>query len=555
MTTIWMILTLALSVGAAAGAAEDTAVACRAKSGGAALTCLSKWTKIVEKCRKKGDPSCEDAARAEGGALEDVVSAIESAAEKRCDDEVAFELGYIDEADVTRRLEDACRDWGEDALAAANGDEAAEPKCQAAVTSQLRKLRFGVIRAEGRKCILKEARGKSCDRGKRDAAIARLATRAEKKIGRKCGSGFDALGLGPLDDVLAQATTNARHFAIIAYPPRDMGQAGTFGPLPVGVRTEPFADASRMNIAGTGPRPVVTEIYYPSTDAAVAGVPREVVQVLGLDITEIPAFRDVAPAPGPHPLVVFSHGNDGIRIQSVAFYLHMASHGYVVAAMDHHGNTFLDTTPDPMVIPNRPLDVSFVIDEMLRVSADGGHLLADSVDADRIGVWGHSFGGLTSFAMVGSGFFPGLQPDPRVKAIMPLAPASPFDQAFYDSIAVPTLVVGGTIDGTTPFESDQRAPYEAMSAAGAFVGLAEIVNGGHFTFSDFCEVDRNLLAFLGGAGEACEPRHLPWRHARERVNYLALNFFDAFLRSDAAALGRLDPAVANAFDDLVLETR
>jgi predicted dienelactone hydrolase len=138
---------------------------------------------------------------------------------------------------------------------------------------------------------------------------------------------------------------------------------------------------------------------------------------------------------------------------------------------------------------------------------------------------------------------------------MPLAPASPFDQAFYDSIGVPTLIVGGTIDGTTPFETQQRAPFEAMSTGGAFVGLAEIVEGGHFTFSDFCEVDRTLLGFLGGFSEACEPRHLPWRHARDRVNYLALNFFDAFLRGDADALGRLDAAVVNAFDDVVLETK
>ena len=52
---------------------------------------------------------------------------------------------------------------------------------------------------------------------------------------------------------------------------------------------------------------------------------------------------------------------------------------------------------------------------------------------------------------------------------------------------------------------------------------------------------RDLLAFLGGFDEACEPRHLPWRHAHDIVNYLALNFFDATLNGDAEALARLDP--------------
>jgi len=557
-TTLVALVTLALA--ASADAAKDTAIACRTKSGGAALKCLSKWTATVEKCRKKGDASCEDDARSEGGSLEEVVSAIESGAEKRCDDDVAFELGYIDEADVTRRLEDACRDWGDDALAAADGEDTTDPKCQAAVTAQLRKLRFGTIKVEGKKCILKEARGKRCDRGRRDAAIAKLEAKIRKKIDRKCGAGFDALGLGSLDDVLGQVATNARHFAIIAYPPRDMGPTSLPGPFPVGIRTEAFSDPSRMNVQGTGPRPLVTEIYYPSTDAAVAGVPNEIVKVLGIDVTEIPAYRDVDAATGPFPLLVFSHGNGGIRIQSTSFYLHMASHGYVVASVDHHGNTFVDIAaqiidPLPSNAVNRPLDVQAMIDAVLALHADAADPLFGVMDPDLIGAWGHSFGGFTSFALVGTDGVPGVEPDARVKAIMPLAPATGFPDAFFKSISVPTLIVGGSIDATTPFEVDQRPAYEAMSAGGAFVGLAEIVDGGHYSFSDFCEVDRQLLAFLGGFGEACEPRHLPWRHARDRVNYLALNFFDGYLKNDAAARARLDPGVVNALDDLTIETK
>ena len=55
---------------------------------------------------------------------------------------------------------------------------------------------------------------------------------------------------------------------------------------------------------------------------------------------------------------------------------------------------------------------------------------------------------------------------------------------------------------------------------------------------------------VGGFDEACEPRHLPWRRAHDIVNYLSLNFFDAVLRDDAAALGRLDPGVVAGIEDL-----
>jgi predicted dienelactone hydrolase len=112
------------------------------------------------------------------------------------------------------------------------------------------------------------------------------------------------------------------------------------------------------------------------------------------------------------------------------------------------------------------------------------------------------------------------------------------------------LIMGGSIDETTEFEPNQQHPFDVIPSGAPVVGLAELANAGHFTFSDFCEVDRGLLSFLGGFDEACEPRHLPWRHAHEIVNYLALNFFDATLRNDADALGRLAPQVLNRIDDL-----
>ena len=87
------------------------------------------------------------------------------------------------------------------------------------------------------------------------------------------------------------------------------------------------------------------------------------------------------------------------------------------------------------------------------------------------------------------------------------------------------------------------------------VGLAELTDAGHFTFSDFCEVDRVLLGFLGGFSEACEPRHLPFRHAHDITNYLALNFFDGVLNGNTAALGRLDPTVVSAIEDLRFERK
>jgi predicted dienelactone hydrolase len=199
--------------------------------------------------------------------------------------------------------------------------------------------------------------------------------------------------------------------------------------------------------------------------------------------------------------------------------------------------------------------MSFLIDQFEAFNTETGNFFAGAVDPARIGMSGHSFGGYTSFALAGGEFFLGTFTDARVKAILPQAPAGPFDDAFFATISVPTLIIGGSIDETTPFADSQQRPFDLLPAGASVVGLARLADAGHFTFSDFCEVPRALLGFLGGFDEACEPRHLPWRHAHDIVNYLSLNFFDAVLNDDAAALERLSPAALARIEDLVYQSK
>lgn len=553
-------LTAVLGLGMLASPALADPARCHTVSGKRGAACFAAYTKAIDKCRKKQDAACEDAVRAEGGPLAELLAAADAPIAKACDDASAQALDYLDADDVQKRIDEGCSDWAEDALALEYSPgldtlEGATLRCQRTVAATLSKLRAKTVALFGRGCFGKEAKGKPCNRERRDDRFARAQTGAAARIGKRCGDGFAALDLGPLDELVATTAEHARHFAVLVYPPNDLGPTATFGPYRIGVTTLALSDASRTNVPGDGPRPVVTEVYYPSDDAAVTGVPREVVSVLGVPITEVPAYRDVARAPGQFPLVVFSHGNNGIRIQSLYFYGHLASHGYVVATADHHGNTFVDTLAnvvDPMSFDNRPRDMSFVIDRMLALDGSAGGAFQDAIDADRIGASGHSFGGYTAFALATQAAV-GPPPDPRVRAIFPQAPAAlGFTDEAFGALDIPTLIVGGAIDGTTPFASDQQRPFDLLPSGAAVVGLARIAGGGHFTFSNFCDVDRELLGFLGGFDEACLPRHLPWRHAHEITNFLALNFFDGVLRGDAAALGRLAETALGSIDDLDL---
>ncbi len=143
------------------------------------------------------------------------------------------------------------------------------------------------------------------------------------------------------------------------------------------------------------------------------------------------ALRDAAPDAdnGPYPLVVFSHGSGGFRLQSLYLMEHLASYGFVVISAEHPGNTLADSLlgRDEVsgIVDNyayRPLDVLAEIDFM----AGADSPLAGVVDADHVAVMGHSFGGNTALAAAGAQLdFGALQEWCNGPTYTTIAPSSP----------------------------------------------------------------------------------------------------------------------------------
>jgi predicted dienelactone hydrolase len=507
---------------------------------------------------------CVQASGAEAaGCLEDYLAGdsaepafADAAVRDHCTDDVTYAMGGLGVDDLVLVLRNACTDFGHDWLTVTTPPAPAAPDqtaCRSALASGLATLRQRTVALLGSDCSVPEAQGRRCRRPSREGRVQKLAHAAERRIALACGPVYEALGLPPLTDVVATALDRARHFAQVVYPPNDLGPSSDPGPFAVGVRTLELFDTTRTDVAGTGPRPVTVEVWYPTTPETVVGVPRYVVNLFGFDVARTPSYRDVDRAAGQYPLVLFSHGNSGIRFQSIFLATHLASHGYIVASPDHHGNTFIDLGAgivDGLSAVNRPKDMTFLLDTLLQRNATAGDFFAGAIDASRIGMSGHSFGGFTTLALAA-----GDAKDDRIGAFMPLAPASPFDEAFFQSITKPILIQGGSIDVTTPFASQQERPFELLPSGAPVVALAELVDAGHFTFSDICEVPRSLVGFIGGFGEACTPRHIAWRHAHDIVDYLALNFFDATLSGDRAALRRLRPRQLASIEDLIYRNK
>ncbi len=150
----------------------------------------------------------------------------------------------------------------------------------------------------------------------------------------------------------------------------------------VGQRTFSFEDKGRN-------RKLITEVWYPSHAKPVAEQSSPFIR--------IPTARNASISPGTFPLILFSHGTGGGRLTVEWFCAGLASRGFIVAAVDHFGNTFDNPIPIEFVkFWERPQDIRFILDQLLSTSE-----ISSSIDLNRIGAAGFSLGGYTAIALAG----------------------------------------------------------------------------------------------------------------------------------------------------------
>jgi predicted dienelactone hydrolase len=173
-------------------------------------------------------------------------------------------------------------------------------------------------------------------------------------------------------------------------------------PAKVGRVARSWVDEQRPHWDEAGPRPLATMLWYPAVTTAV----EEEWRVGGPPLLTL--FRagwsapDAEPVAGAErrPLIVLSHGTGGAAAQLSWLAEVLASHGYIVAAVNHHGNTAFEPVYLPqgfVLIWERPRDLSVVIDRVLEDAE-----LGPRIDPGRIGAAGFSLGGYSVLALAGA---------------------------------------------------------------------------------------------------------------------------------------------------------
>lgn len=314
------------------------------------------------------------------------------------------------------------------------------------------------------------------------------------------------------------------------------------GPYAVGRSVIQLQDDSRG-------RPLTADVWYPVT-AGTTGAPSVYQFIPGIEFASKIALADVAVSTdGPFPLVIYSHGSGGLRYVASFFTETLASYGFVVAAVDHVGNTAVESIsgtepPRDEIAYNRVLDVNFLITQMLASSVAPEGQFSGSIDPERIGVSGHSFGGFTALAAVGGytnalGTIPG---DDRIIAAVGMAPATELStDEELAAVNVPTLLQSGTEDRTVTIDEGTVRPWELVP--GRPLWRVDIEGAGHQSFTDVCDY-QELLPTLPDvpavlteavdqfAEEGCTPELMPIARAHALINRSAISFLLTYVAGE-----------------------
>ncbi len=314
-------------------------------------------------------------------------------------------------------------------------------------------------------------------------------------------------------------------------------------PQKTGITTFHYYDQNRN-------RPIVTEVWYP-VEGNIPGQPPSGFWLRCDEARDAPVSNEKT----KYPLIIMSHGSGGDRYTVAWLAEVLAANGYVVAAMDHFGNTWNNKIPEYYAKPwERPRDISFVLDRLLESPQ-----FKDLIDLHKIGFAGYSLGGATGIWVAGAQAFDheptylkencfkevgdvvpmhvienidftqasGSFRDPRISAMVLMAPALGwlFDENSLKAIEIPTIIFAAKNDDVAPVENNAKVFAKKISRASL-----QIVQGeaNHYVFLNRATtIGKRFL----DSKYCIDPASIDRKKVHEEVAKDSVLFFDKKLKS------------------------
>ncbi len=291
--------------------------------------------------------------------------------------------------------------------------------------------------------------------------------------------------------------------------------------------------------------------FYP---AAAASCPVRILPTLTLSdqgrSRSIPLRIYLPQQPGLAPVIIFSHGIGGTKDAFSYLSYHLASHGYLcihpthldtdAAVLREKGLIEIRTYMDnPGLLSLRPRDITYIIDSLGEI---GRRLFPwpGTLDRERIGVAGHSYGALVTVLLAGAALdLPDTPGDRLVDqrpgaflAISPQGTGNGLTRESWRAIRRPLMTISGTRDvgwsvGPGTSSRDKKPPswrLEAFihSSPGNKYHLL-LAGASHFSYGE----------------ENLAPRDSAATPVHSYIKTAVLAFWDAHLRHHPQALAFL----------------
>lgn len=318
------------------------------------------------------------------------------------------------------------------------------------------------IRSQCRRTAKAVSRGASCGSDRTPCGRVRNNGRVTCRLARTSGAGACGSRPARVENECADETYCSDVVGWTAATCTDPRRAG---PYATGVRTIQMVKPSVVDPQVD--RVLDTIVWYPApTGAGPVNVPLGGVVDAAVDTSG-----------GPYPVLLFSHGSCGFPTQARFLTALLASQGFIVIAPPHPGNTLSEfpncgtVAAQVASVQERPQDVIFALDFMLDLGAQPASEFFAALDADKVGMSGHSFGGLTTYLVAAI--------EPRIKVALPFAPAVPGNP----SLAMPSLTMLGQIDSVVNNAAIRDAFQQSASPPKY---LVEIEKAGHYAWSEVC---------------------------------------------------------------------
>jgi hypothetical protein len=286
------------------------------------------------------------------------------------------------------------------------------------------------------------------------------------------------------------------------------------------------ADAGfrQMTVAANGAdgKPAHFALYYPTSAVARVIPMGPFPQTIAINGTPESTVKG---------LIVISHGTASTELGFATLAQALARHGYLVASVEHVGDTWQDQSMRATLgryFAERPRQVSRVIDTLLADPFWRARIANSADGRPLVGALGHSAGGYTVLALAGGkpvlsrlrahcvteaewdpilckmsrtigentapagvvadGQEEPVQADPRVRAVMALAPLGvPFSASSLASINLPVAIYAGEKD--TFLVPRFHAQWVKQNMRGDNVTLQLVPNAGHYAFMNTPTMD------------------------------------------------------------------